>query len=183
MAMPDPIPEVQPETPVTVPPPRKRPWLSPLNQRRWRNFKRNRRALWSLIIFCVLFGLSLLAEFIANDKPFLVYYDSEFYTPIFKAYPETTFGGVFETETDYREPLIQEKIKADGIRYIDVRPEVQDRYNEGIQKRMKHMVWSSCNSWYISDDGSNHALYPGFAAEYVLRTRNFHPHDYDIVAE
>ena len=48
---------------------------------------------------------------------------------------------------------------------------------------MKHMVWSSCNSWYISDDGSNHALYPGFAAEYVLRTRNFQPRDYDIFEE
>ena len=75
------------------------------------------------------------------------------------------------------------RIKADGIRYIDVRPQVQDRYNEGIQKRMKHMVWSSCSSWYISDDGSNHALYPGFAAEYVLRTRNFQSRDYDIVEE
>ena len=52
----------------------KKAFLSPLNQRRWNNFKRNRRAFWSLIIFSVLFGLSLCAEFIANDKPILVKY-------------------------------------------------------------------------------------------------------------
>ena len=59
-----PIPVVVPE--------KERTWLSPLNQRRWRNFRKNRRAFWSLIIFAVLFGLSLLAEFIAKDKPILV---------------------------------------------------------------------------------------------------------------
>ena len=57
--------------------------LSPLNQRRCRNFRRNRRAYWSLIIFAVLFGLSLMAEFIANEKPILVQYRGEYYTPIF----------------------------------------------------------------------------------------------------
>ena len=72
--------------------------LSPLNQRRWRNFKRNRRALWSLIIFSVLFGLSLFAEFIANDKPIMVSYRGELHVPVFKFYPETAFGGDFETE-------------------------------------------------------------------------------------
>lgn len=88
--------------------------VKPLTRRRYDIFRSNKRGYWSLWIFAILLVLSLFAEFIANDKPFLVYYDSEFYTPIFKAYPETTFGGVFETETDYREPLIQEKIKADG---------------------------------------------------------------------
>ena len=65
------------------------------------------------------------------------------------------------------------RIRDDGCAYVDVRQDVQDRYNAGIQGRMKHMVWSSCNSWYLSPDGSNHALYPGFAAEYALRTRRF----------
>ena len=78
--------------------------LSPLNQRRWRNFRRNGRAFWSLIIFSVLFGLSLFAEFIANDKPILVKYRGEFYTPIFNFYPETEFGGDFQTEAIYRDP-------------------------------------------------------------------------------
>ena len=61
--------------------------MSPLNQRRWRNFRRNRRAFWSLIIFCVLFGLSLMAEFIANEKPILVQYRGDLYTPILSAAP------------------------------------------------------------------------------------------------
>jgi cation diffusion facilitator CzcD-associated flavoprotein CzcO len=64
--------------------------------------------------------------------------------------------------------------------FVDVRQEVQDRYNAGIQGRMKYMVWGSgCHSWYLSKDGSNHALYPGFATEYVLRTRRFDPSDYE----
>jgi cation diffusion facilitator CzcD-associated flavoprotein CzcO len=67
-----------------------------------------------------------------------------------------------------------------GARWVDVRQDVQDRYNERIQKRMKHMVWHTCNSWYLSKDGSNHALYPGFAAEYAARTRRFAARDYEI---
>lgn len=81
--------------------------LSPLNARRWRNFRANGRAFWSLIIFSVLFGLSLFAEFIANDKPILVQYRGDFYTPIFKFYPETAFGGDFRTEAIYRDPEVQ----------------------------------------------------------------------------
>ena len=80
----------------------RRPWLSPLNQRRWRNFRRNRRAVWSLRIFCVLFGLSLFAEFLANDKPILLRHKGEFYTPIFNFYPETTFGGDLPIEAQYQ---------------------------------------------------------------------------------
>ena len=80
--------------------------LSPLNQRRWRNFRRNGRAFWSLIIFTIIFTLSLFAEFIANDKPILVQYRGDFYTPIFKFYPETAFGGDFRTEAAYRDPEV-----------------------------------------------------------------------------
>ena len=72
--------------------------LSPIARRRLQNFRANRRGWWSLWIFLVLFVLTLFAEFIANDKPFLVYHEGAFYTPIFKAYPETSFGGEFETE-------------------------------------------------------------------------------------
>ena len=67
--------------------------MSPLNQRRWRNFRRNRRAFWSLIIFSVLFTITLFAEFVANDEPVLVKYRGEFYVPIFNTYQESTFGG------------------------------------------------------------------------------------------
>ncbi|MBR9652148.1 ABC transporter permease [Thalassovita aquimarina] len=89
--------------------------LSPLNQRRWNNFKRNRRAFWSLIVFAILFGLSLFAEFIANDKPILVKYRGDFYAPIFRFYPETAFGGDFQTEAAYRDPEVQCLIASGGL--------------------------------------------------------------------
>lgn len=89
--------------------------LSPLNQRRWRNFKRNRRAYWSLWIFIVAFGLSLFAEFIANDKPILVQYRGDYYMPIFKFYPETEFGGDFRTEAPYRDIEVQCLIRSGGV--------------------------------------------------------------------
>lgn len=88
--------------------------LSPLNQRRWRNFRRNGRAFWSLILFTILFGLSLFAELLANDKPILVRYDGGFYAPVFKFYPETAFGGDFRTEAVYGDIEVQCLIIAQG---------------------------------------------------------------------
>ena len=93
----------------------KRPFLSPLNQRRVRNFKRNRRALWSLIIFSVLFGLSLMAEFIANDKPIAVSYRGELYMPILNFYSEQDFGGDFPTEAGYGEVEVDCLIVTGGL--------------------------------------------------------------------
>ena len=95
--------------------PGRRPWLSPLNQRRWRNFRRNGRAFWSLVIFAVLFGASLFAEFIANDKPILVGYRGEVFAPIFRFYPETAFGGDFRTEAIYRDPEVECLIVSGGL--------------------------------------------------------------------
>ena len=89
--------------------------LSPLNQRRWRNFRNNRRAFWSLMIFCVLFFLSLFAEFLANDRPILVNYRGDYYTPIFNFYPETAFGGDFRTEAVYRDIEVQCLIITGGL--------------------------------------------------------------------
>jgi microcin C transport system permease protein len=88
--------------------------LSPINRRRWQNFRRNRRGWWSFWIFLVLFMASLFAEFIANDKPFLVSYQGHWYYPVFARYPETTFGGDFETEADYRDPYLAKLIAAKG---------------------------------------------------------------------
>jgi cation diffusion facilitator CzcD-associated flavoprotein CzcO len=73
-----------------------------------------------------------------------------------------------------------ERIRREKLRFVDVRPEVMARYDAGLQARMKHMVWHTCKSWYLSPDGSNHALYPGLAAEYALRTRRFRPRDYEL---
>jgi microcin C transport system permease protein len=91
----------------------RRPWLSPLNQRRWQNFRANRRGYWSLWIFLVLFGLSLFAEFLANDRPLLVSYKGELLFPVLVDYPEEKFGG-FLAVTDYRDPVIYEEIEANG---------------------------------------------------------------------
>ena len=89
--------------------------LSPLNQRRWRNFRRNGRAFWSLVIFSVLFTVTLCAEFVANDKPILVQYRGEYYMPVFRFYPETAFGGDFRTEAIYRDPEVQCLIATGGL--------------------------------------------------------------------
>ena len=80
--------------------------LSPLNQRRWRNFKANRRGLVSLWLFGILFFVTLFAEFLANDKPLLIRHEGAFYMPVFTAYAETEFGGDFATEADYRDPFV-----------------------------------------------------------------------------
>ena len=91
-----------------------RSWLTPLMARRFRAFRANKRGYWSFWIFVVVFGVSLFAEFIANDKPLTVYYDGSFYFPIFEVYPETTFGGFFQTEAEYREMEVQDLIKEKG---------------------------------------------------------------------
>lgn len=88
--------------------------LSPLAQRRWHYFKNNKRGYYSLIIFAVLFVLTLGANFIANDRPLLMRYDGEFYYPIFNDYNETLFDGDFDSTTDYRDPYMAEKINEKG---------------------------------------------------------------------
>lgn len=88
--------------------------LSPLNQRRWRNFKANRRAYWSLWIFLALYGLTLCAELIANNRPILVSYNGALHMPVFKFYPETAFGGDLRTEAKYSTVEVQCLILAAG---------------------------------------------------------------------
>jgi microcin C transport system permease protein len=93
-----------------VPPIRRGLRVSPLNQRRWQNFKANRRGYWSFWIFLLLFFVSLFAEVIANDKPFFIRFDGKTFFPAFVSYPETAFGGDFETAADYRDPFLQKLI-------------------------------------------------------------------------
>lgn len=88
--------------------------MSPLMQARLQRFRQNRLGFGCLIVFIVVFVLSVAAELIANDKPLLVRYDQQFYLPILKRYPETTFGGVFETEADYKDPVVQQLIEDKG---------------------------------------------------------------------
>jgi microcin C transport system permease protein len=87
--------------------------LSP-SQRAWLRFKRNRLGLWSLTLFCALFVLSLGAELISNDKPLLARYNGHWYRPILDSVPETTFGGDFQTPTDYLDPFIQQQFAKPG---------------------------------------------------------------------
>ena len=88
--------------------------ITPVTRRRIHNFKANRRGFWSFWIFLILFTVSLFAEFIANDRPLLIRYDGQFYAPVFIVYPETTFGGEFETQADYRDPYVQDLINGKG---------------------------------------------------------------------
>ena len=88
--------------------------LSPLSQRRLANFRANRRGYWSFWIFLTLFLVTLCAELIANDRPILVRYDGRFFVPILVAYPETAFGGDFETEADYRDTEVRRLITEKG---------------------------------------------------------------------
>ena len=88
--------------------------ITPMTRRRLNNFQANRRGFWSLWIFLFLFVLSLFAEFIANDKPLLIYYDGGIFVPVLVSYPETDFGGEFELEADYRDPFVQELINEKG---------------------------------------------------------------------
>jgi len=88
--------------------------FSPLTHRRIAQFKANRRGCWSLWIFGILFLIVLFAEFIANDKPLLVSYEGKWYVPIFKTYPETQWGGQFQTATNYRDAYVRKLIEKKG---------------------------------------------------------------------
>ncbi|MCX5516639.1 ABC transporter permease [Kaistia algarum] len=93
--------------------PEKRPLLSPMNQRRWRIFRHHRRGYLSLWLFLGLFGLTLISNFIANDRPILVSYKGELLMPVFTDYPEEKFGGFLAT-TNFRDPFIQDEVRANG---------------------------------------------------------------------
>jgi len=84
------------------------------SRRAWLRFKRNRLGYWSLLIFACLVGLSLMAELISNDRPLLVRYEGSLYVPIIKDYSEKTFGGDFETPTDYLDPFIRDRLAKPG---------------------------------------------------------------------
>src|SRR5437764_7169617 len=86
--------------------------ITPLTRRRIDNFRANRRGFWSLWVFLALFVTSLFAEFIANDRPLLVRYDGGYYLPVLHDYPETTFGGDFPSETDYRDRAVIQLVEA-----------------------------------------------------------------------
>jgi microcin C transport system permease protein len=113
------VPETAASSPMglVVPPRGQQIALSPINRRRWENFKANRRGYWSLWIFLFLFIASLFAEIIANDQPLLVEYRGHYYFPVLFDYTESTFGQDDEfaqSAPDYRGPELQKEIANRG---------------------------------------------------------------------
>jgi len=124
--------------------------MSPINQRRLANFKANRRGYFSLWLFLGLFMLSLFAEFVANDRPLIVSYAGQWYMPVLHAYPETVFGGEFETEADYHDPFVSELIEGNGWMLW---PPVRYRFDTFIQDLPSPAPSPpSANNWLGTDD-------------------------------
>jgi microcin C transport system permease protein len=120
--------------------------LSPLNLRRWRNFKRNRRAYWSLWIFLFLFIASLFAEFLANDKPIMVSYRGEIRMPVFTFYSEQDYGGDFPTEAEYKDIEVQCLIETGGLEICFDNPEAmiaaaQTGAIDGAEFQKGWLIW------------------------------------------
>ena len=131
--------------------------LSPLNRRRLSNFRANARALWSLRIFLVLFGLSLFAELIANDRPLLVSYQGELYSPFLNTYTDAQFGGDFQTEAQYKDPDMQCLIATGGLESCFDDPET-------VLETAEHtgwILWPLIPYSFNTVDTSNVATAPG----------------------
>ena len=131
--------------------------LSPLDRRRLRNFRGNRRAFVSAWIFLAIFLLTLPAEFISNDKPLLLHYDGGWYVPVLFTYPETVFGGDFETEAEYREPEVQELIRAkDGWMIWPLIPYSYQTINYDLKAPAP--APPSADNWIGTDDQARDVL-------------------------
>lgn len=109
--------------------------VNSLNRRRWQRFRSNRRGFYSLILFAIIFAITLLAEMVSNDKPFLVVYQGGLYFPVLRSYPETTFGGDFDTEADYRDSFIRERLTTEGNRlFFPLNPHSFDSINQELDQ-------------------------------------------------
>jgi microcin C transport system permease protein len=130
--------------------------MSRLAARRWENFKANRRAYWSLWIFVALFLFCLPAEIIANDRPLMIRYDGKTYFPIFRTYSETTFGGTFATEADYRDPYVQGLINEKGRMFWPLVPYSYDTVIYGLN--VPSPAPPSRQNWLGTDDQARDVL-------------------------
>lgn len=124
--------------------------LSPIARQRYEKFKKNRRSWYSLWIFTVLLITTLFSEFIANDKPLLVQYKNSYYFPVFKSYPETTFDGDFETETNYKDQYIADIINKNGWMIWPLIPYSYDTINFKLDRPAP--APPSWENWLGTDD-------------------------------
>ena len=146
-----------------MPPTRQRIAISPLNRRRWENFKVNRRGYWSLWLFLAMFTISLFAEFIANDKPIFIYVNGQFFFPAVVTYPDTAFvktpdPNLFGTAADYRDDYLMDLIKKEGGTVIW--PPV--RFSYGTQVSNPPSPFPSKPTWLLSQKDCDFAASHGF---------------------
>ncbi|MCH4246571.1 MAG: ABC transporter permease [Acinetobacter populi] len=130
--------------------------MSPVMQQRLHRFKQNKLGMFCLAIFAIIFAISMCAELIANDKPILVSYKNQLYIPVLKTYPETTFGGVFETEADYKDPVVQQLIQADGWMLNPIIPFSYDTPN--LQLSVPVPSKPTAQNWLGTDDQGRDVL-------------------------
>lgn len=123
---------------------------NPIWQSRIARFKANKLGYYSLFLFLALFMLCMSATFIANDKPLVVKYQDNLYFPIVKAYPETTFGGVFETETNYKDPFVKELINTDGFMLMPIIPFADQTSN--VELDAAYPAPPNAQNWLGTDD-------------------------------
>ncbi|MGM8885853.1 ABC transporter permease [Psychrobacter sp. 1U2] len=130
--------------------------LNPIWQARLKRFRSNRLGLISLIIFSLVFVICMAVNVIANDKPLLVSYDGDYYVPVLKAYPETTFGGVFETEANYKDPAVKELIEAKGFYVMPVIPFADQTPN--VELGLPYPAAPNSQNWLGTDDQGRDVL-------------------------
>ena len=124
--------------------------VTPVTWRRIQRFKANKRAYWSMWIFLSMFFISLFADLLANERPLLVYYDGEIYSPALFSHPETTFGGEFETEADFTDPYLEELIEQKGWLIYPPIPYRYDSFVLGLSKPSP--TAPSTDNWLGTDD-------------------------------
>ncbi len=149
---------------LAAPPTGKRIAISPINKRRWENFKANRRGYWSLWLFLALFLISLFAEFIANDKPIFIYAQGKFYMPVLVTYPDTAFGekndpNLFGTAADYRDEYLLDILKKKNA--VILWPPIRFSYNTQVSKPPSS--FPSKPTWMLSKKDCEFAEKNGFA--------------------
>ena len=130
--------------------------LNPIWQARLDRFRSNRLGLISLIFFSLVFILCMAANVIANDKPLLVSYDGDYYVPVLTAYPETTFGGVFETEANYKDPAVQALIEDKGFYVMPIIPFADQTPN--VELGLPYPAAPNAQNWLGTDDQGRDVL-------------------------